>query len=235
MRISPRATVVALVTALACSLTAGAVAASAKPQSKSAPATTVKQEKAQNTALKSLAAGLKTTNANVAKDKTTLTGVSTALTALQATVTAAVSTATSALTQLQSGLTALSKAVQDTTTGLPGLNNARPLIGAVVSNAAVTGSEFTLVAHANLAGNGGYILSFKNGAGAPTDVSQRVYEVTSPNATQLGTTFAAANCSNPLVSPTCGVVNSGPDDKATDVLVVTTGDNKDFQIAAISG
>ena len=238
MRITPRAALVGLVTALALLLSVGAVGAVAKPK----PVTTRAQERAQNRglivasrAVKALNTGLKTTNANVAKDKATLTGVSTALTALQGTVANTISTATTALGKLQTGLQTLSTAVSDATTGLPGLNNARPLIGFVVGDAAVTGSEFTLVGHGPLGGGAeGFVLSFVNGAGTATDVSKRVYEVTSADPTPpITTTFSAANCSQAAAG--CAAVLGSPDAKVTDVLVAASADLKAFQIAAISG
>jgi hypothetical protein len=238
MRINPRAALTGLVTVLALSLSVGAVGALAKV----GPVTTRAQEQAQNskinaatTALKRLATGLSTTNTNVAKDKTTLTSVSSSLTALQNTVTTTISTAVTALGQLQTGLATLSTAVGDTTTGIPGLNNARPLIGAVVGGAPVTGSEFTLVKHISgaLGGSDGeYLLSFVNGVGTPMDVSRRVYEVTGANPLQPVTTFTATNCSQ---VPFCGTVNGSADASLTDVVVVTSVDGRDFQIAAISG
>jgi X-X-X-Leu-X-X-Gly heptad repeat protein len=138
------------------------------------------------------------------------------------------------LTALQNGLTTLSAAVQNTTTGLPGLNAARSLIGVVAGGAAQAGSEFTVAGHA---GNN-YVLSFVNGATPPvaTDVSKRIYEVMSANPAQAGTSsFSAANCSVAAISPTCAAVVGSPDAKPTDVLVVTTAATNDFQIAAISG
>ncbi len=152
--------------------------------------------------------------------------------------------ASSGLTQLKDGLSKLSAAVQDTTTGLPGLNGARSLIGAVVSGAAAPGSEFTLVNHVTpvptLGGTtGGYVLSFVNGATPPvaTDVSKRVYEVTSPNPAQVGqTSFTATNCAASAgATALCTAVVGSADSKPTDVLVVENTDGKDFQIAAISG
>jgi X-X-X-Leu-X-X-Gly heptad repeat protein len=141
--------------------------------------------------------------------------------------------ASSGLTQLKDGLNTLSAAVQNTTTGLPGLNAARSLIGAVVGGAATTGSEFTVAGHA---GNN-YVLSFVNGATPPvaTDVSKRVIEVTSANPGQLGVLFSAANCSVAAVTASCTAVAGATDAKPTDVLVAASTATNDFQIAAISG
>ena len=142
-------------------------------------------------------------------------------------------TAGSGLTALQTGLTTLSAAVQNATTGLPGLNAARSLIGVVAGGTVQAGSEFTLAGHAGNA----YVLSFVNGATPPvaTDVSKRVYEVTSANPAQVSVTFSAANCSVAAITPTCTGVVGSADAKATDVLVVASAATNDFQIAAISG
>lgn len=146
-------------------------------------------------------------------------------------------TAAAGLNQLKAGLTTLSAAVSDPTTGLPGLNGARSLIGAVVSNTA--SGEFTLAGHAaNIVGGGtgAYVLSFVNGQGTATDVSKRVYEVTSANPGQLGVTFSAVNCAASAgATALCTATVGSADAKATDVLVATSADNRDFQIAAISG
>jgi X-X-X-Leu-X-X-Gly heptad repeat protein len=145
--------------------------------------------------------------------------------------------ASAGLTALQNGLTSLSAAVQNTSTGLPGLNAARSLVGFVVSNAAATGSEFSVTHAAGGGGTGAYLLSFVNGATPPvaTDVSKRVIEVTSANPLQVGVTFSAANCSVAAVTPTCTALAGATDAKPTDVLVVSSLDNRDFQVAAISG
>jgi uncharacterized phage infection (PIP) family protein YhgE len=143
-----------------------------------------------------------------------------------------------ALTTAGNGLKALQTAVQDPTTGLPGLNAARNLVGAVVTNAAASGSEFTLAGHATglLGGaEGEYVLSFKDGLGNAADVSKRVYEVTSANPLQVATTFSATNCSNAAVTALCTGTVGGADAKPTDVLVVTSANDRDFQIAALAG
>ena len=136
--------------------------------------------------------------------------------------------------QLSAGaaaLTAINSALTNSTTGLVGLNNARPLIGFVVSNAAVSGSEFT-VTHA---GTGQYILSFVNGVGTATDVSKRAVMVQPLPTGGLPVAASSVNCS--ATGNPCGA----GDTKGTDELVVTqtstTGAPTDanFQAAAISG
>ena len=150
-------------------------------------------------------------------DKLTQAGAG--LTALQA-----------GLTTVGNGLTALSAAVQNTTTGLPGLNAARSLVGAVVSNTAATGSEFT-VAHPS---PGSYILSFKDGAGNAADVSKRSIMVTPFPTGGAPVIASAVGCSAP------GTPCTGADTKATDVLVLLQATSAaptdgNFQVAAISG
>lgn len=128
------------------------------------------------------------------------------------------------------GLTTLSAAVSDPTTGLPGLNGARSLIGAVVSNAATSGSEFS----ATRTGPGTYVLSFKDGAGNAADVSKRVIMVT-PFPTGAAPVIASAVSCTAASNP-C----SSADTKATDVLVLVQATSAaptdaNFQVAAISG
>ena len=128
------------------------------------------------------------------------------------------------------GLTTLSAAVSDPTTGLPGLNGARSLIGAVVSNAATSGSEFS----ATRTGPGTYVLSFKDGAGNAADVSKRVIMVTpfpTGGAPVIASAVSCAAASNPCTSA---------DTKATDALVLVQATSAaptdaNFQVAAISG
>jgi phage-related tail protein len=215
----------------------------------SKPPTTRAQEKRQNKGLKKAANQISTAQKDISSLKSSSSSLSSGLSTAQSQIKTLMQIADALppiLTQLGDGLTALKGAVtsintalQDPTTGLVGLNNARPLIGAVASNAAVSGSEFELVGHlANVpaAGLGAYLLSFVNGAGTPTDVSKRVYELTSPNPAQLGTVFTATNCSNSGVTPLCTALNGGhTDDDATDVLIVTSAPSADFQIAAIAG
>jgi hypothetical protein len=138
------------------------------------------------------------------------------------------------LQALQEGLVALQGALEDPVTGLVGLNNARPLVGAVASGAAVTGSQFTIQAHPTA---GTFVLRFERPAGAPVNVAQRSVQLT-PIVGTPGFT-SAVTCTNPAVTATCDALVTG-DSTNADVLVDTrntTGAAADlnFQVAAISG
>jgi hypothetical protein len=139
-----------------------------------------------------------------------------------------------ALTALGDGLTTIQGVLADPVTGLVGLNNARPLVGAVASGAAVPGSQFTIAAHPTA---GTFVLRFERPAGAPVNVSQRSVQLT-PIVGTPGFT-SAVTCTNPAVTATCDGLVTG-DSTNADVLVDTrntTGAAADlnFQVAAISG
>ena len=122
-------------------------------------------------------------------------------------------------------------ALNNSTTGLVGLNNARPLIGAVSGGTAVPGSQFTVDAHPAA---GTFILHFVR-LGNAVDVSLRSIQLTPIVGTDGFT--SAINCT--LVGATCAGLLGRPSTGA-DVLVNTkdTGGaaaDLNFQVAAISG
>ena len=138
-----------------------------------------------------------------------------------------------AFADIEDALHEIDDALNDPTTGLVGLNNARPLIGAVVSNAAATGSQFTVT---DGPGAGLYILHFTR-LGQDVNVAQRSIQLT-PIVGTPGFT-SAVNCTNAAVTATCqGILGAAP--TGADVLVETrntTGATADlnFQVAAIAG
>jgi len=213
---------IAAAAALTVGLAAGPASAKGRgPTLKSLNKTLTSLEKTIKTVQKNVAAATKTANAAT-------TGLAATNTALKSTNTA-LATLETAGGQAINALTALSTAVQSPTTGLPGLNAARPLIGAVVSNAAATGSEFTLT-HAAA---GTYILSFVNGLGTATAVNTRSVVITPFPNPGVDVNIQAANCA------AAGVTCPGSDTAATDELVITQDGaaptDENFQVAAISG
>jgi X-X-X-Leu-X-X-Gly heptad repeat protein len=144
-------------------------------------------------------------------------------------------TAASGLTALKTGLTTLSTAVQDPTTGLPGLNNARPKFATIVSNAvagATPGISTTQTPHVT---TGIYVVDFGS------DVSKRALVVSMlPTATATAPLGQAVDCATP------GAGCPAADTSANHVLVTTeqhgaagTGAaalaDSNFTILAISG
>lgn len=158
--------------------------------------------------------------------------------ALEAKVTAVITTATSALTAIQSALS-------NSTTGLVGLNLARPQFAAF-------GDQGTLLASSGTAGGKGptgnaltpqafagvYVLDFKN------DVSKR-FLIAQPLPTAPGTTptspAQAVSCATSTsTAALCGASQSaGSDDNPNHVLVKfgngLSAPSSGFTVAAISG
>jgi hypothetical protein len=186
-----------------------------------------KEIKRANTAIKSLGLGLSTAKTNIGKLQT----LSAALPAV--------------LTQLGNGLTAINTALQDPTTGLVGLNHARPQFGAFNSAGVIQGGTGQASGGSGPSGNatvnggipGVYVVDFGN------DVSKRVYSVNvfpygPGTATPSG---AAANCAaNSSTSTLCGTVEGVTSDSSPNHVVVQVGAGtaaatNGFSVAALSG
>jgi hypothetical protein len=209
-------------------LSLGVFAGSASAKAK--PGLTAAQKKQLKTAvsnsasalaqLKTINTSLKTTNANAATLSSTVTSLQALATTLSASATSSLMALQTAVTQVGTGLTTLAGNVANPTTGLPGLNLARPQIGVVLTNAAHGQFTGTHVA------TGVYVLTFAE------DVSSRVLEAT-PFPGEADVTIGAADCA------ATGVTCPGADVSADDVLVTTyagnTATDEDFQLAAISG
>lgn len=159
------------------------------------------------------------------------------LDALGKKVDAITAAATAALTQINAALT-------DETTGLVGLNHARPQFGAYDSSGvflggtgAVTGASGPKANVLGASGTGIYVVDFGN------DVSKRFLSVT-PNPTTAGTAppvGQAVNCSSAPTS--CGPLQGVGSDASVNHVLVKFGtgaaaDQKPangFSVAAISG
>lgn len=222
-----RVGVFAATAALTVGLAAGPASAK-KPTLKSLNKTLTSLQKTLKTVQKNVTAATKsasTANSGLAATNATLKNTNSALATLE-----------TAGGQAINAFTVLATAVENTTTGLPGLNAARPLVGAVVSNAAVppTGGEITLT-HGTA---GTYVLHFVNGVGAVTDVSTRAVEVTL--FAGVAGFASAANCSNAAATPACTAIMGSADSLKSDEFVTTfdntgTAADENFQVAAISG
>jgi hypothetical protein len=226
MRRGPRSRVaIAVVTAaLIASVAVGTAATSA--QTPRAHAASKKSERAQNKAIrkalkaaKSLGTQLTTTNKNVSTLQTLAGGLP------------------AVLTQLGDGLKALQTALQDPTTGLVGLNNARPQFGAFAASGAIidgTGkhppAKGPSANATHTASTGQYIVDFGN------DVSARALVLTLFPTGGVPDVLSAVNCASP--GAPCST-----DTSPNHVLVVsqnsTTGAPTDptngFEITALSG
>lgn len=217
---------------------------------KSFQKTVVKEFGGINKTIRKITSGLTQSARNITQITTNLTRlagnvtnlVNSAVTNLGNTV----QTIGSAVTNLVNIAQTIGSAVANTSTGLPGLNQARPLIGAVLATTpectaayggtATTGpcvtpsSEFTLVGHTSST----YVLHFVRN-GSPVDVSKRVIEVTPLN-TAAFVTADSCTVDETRCTPAVGSTDSSVDD----VLVGTaasnaTGANEDVQVAAIAG
>lgn len=182
--------------------------------------------KAIKRAIKNLQKGVAKAQSDIAKLNTGLSTANSNITTLQGDITSI----NSQLTAGAAALTAINNALQNSTTGLVGLNNARSLIGFVVSNGAVSGSEFTVTHTAA----GTYVLSFVNGAGTATDVSKRVVMIQPLPTGGIPIVASSVNCS--ASTHPCGA----SDTNGTDELVVTqvpsgVPTDANFQVAAVSG
>ena len=143
-------------------------------------------------------------------------------------------------------LEAIDAALNDTTTGLVGLNLARPQFGVFGADGSFLGGTGTVAAGpdgpATKGGlgppdlEGAYVVDFNN------DVSARMYSVTQfaggPGTTPL--TVAAANCSTPGIDTLCGLVQLGAPDNDPNKVFVKFGNGETppptaFNVVATSG
>jgi hypothetical protein len=224
--------ILGLTSALAVPLAALPAVAPAKPGSK-------KAEKKQNQAIKTNKQSLDVLTTKVTNLGTTVGTISAAVSTITsgaATIQTALTTIGSTLTTIGAGLTALKNAVQDPTTGLVGLNNARPQFGAFTSTGgfiAGTGANPPAKGPSGSASNpsaGKYIVDFGN------DVSARFVSVTPFPTGALPVIASAVNCS--VASMPC----TGADTSPNHVLVLfqvgsgaPTSPANGFTVAAFSG
>ncbi|MBA2505407.1 MAG: hypothetical protein H0V29_05610 [Thermoleophilaceae bacterium] len=153
---------------------------------------------------------------------------------------ALIPTFVSSLTALQSGLLGLQAALQDPTTGLVGLNNARPQFGAFSSTGtfiAGTGANPPAKGPSGNAvqgaGPGTYVVNFNN------DVSSRYTSANPfPGSSSAGAP-QTVTCANPAAVATCNTISAGTGGSTSHVLVVfstgVTPPAGGFSISAISG
>jgi hypothetical protein len=232
--------------ALACVVAAVSLALIVTPSAMAA-ATTIKQERAQNTAISkanTAIKNLKKTAGKLGADIKHAQSQVDVLVALSDALPPILTALGDGETALKNGLLAVQAALQDPTTGLVGLNNARPIIGAALCSsgtcAVAPGSEFTI----KRGGAGTYVLSTVR-LGLPVDVSQRVVEITGIVGSKGEGTgfFQAVNClASATATATCKSILS-VDPSGADVLVTTQADtgssvvsaDRDFQVAMIAG
>ena len=247
-------------TVLACVAAVVSVAVVVPPIAAAAtkPATSRKKEARQDRTLKShrtainkanfniqiLQAGAATLAADLAGAKTTLGTLQTLATGLPP-----------ILTQLGTGLTAINTALQDPTTGLVGLNLARPQFGAFNAAGVIQGGTGQVTG-----GSGPKANAVKGSSGPPdidglyvvdfgNDVSKRVYSV---NVFPLGPTSLggggttptgeALNCAASVTaSAICGAVEGVSSDTSPSHVLVQIGDGSSggapngFSVTAFSG
>jgi hypothetical protein len=211
-----------------------------------------------NTAIATLRRSATTLGTDLATAKTDIGGLKTLAGGLPSVLSQLADGLTKAgagLTALQAGLTTIQGALQDPTTGLVGLNNARPQFGAFsVAGVILGGTGQTPPAkgpsaNATKGGSAGpdidglYVVDFGN------DVSKRVYTVnvfpyapTSVGGTGATPTGSATNCAaTPTASAICGAVaGAGPDTSPNHVLVQigdgsSSGATNGFSVMATSG
>lgn len=208
----------------------------------SKPPTTRAQEKRQNKGLKKAANQISLAQSSISSLKSTSSSLSSGLSTAQSQIKSLMQVADAlpaVLTQLVNGLTAINTALQNPTTGLVGLNNARPQFGVFAQDGTILGSTGLSggsgpTADATLT-SGLYVVDFGN------DVSKRVYSVNVfPYVITDTPTGDAVNCSaNATASTVCGsVLGESSDDSPNDVLVQVGGGSgaaNGFSVTAISG
>jgi hypothetical protein len=213
-----------------------------------------------NTAIATLRRSATTLGTDLATAKTDIGGLKTLAGGLPSVLSQLADGLTKAgagLTALQAGLTTIQGALQDPTTGLVGLNNARPQFGAFSATGVIVGGTGQTPpakgpsANATKGPSGGagtdfdglYVVDFGN------DVSKRVYTVNVFPYGPLGgggagaaPTGSATNCAaSPTASALCGAAASaGPDTSPNHVLVQigdgsSNGAANGFSLMATSG
>jgi hypothetical protein len=206
------------------------------------PPTTRAQEKRQNK-------GLKKAAKNISQAKSNISSLSSGLSTAQNQINTLIQLSNQLppiLTQLTDGLTAINTALQNPTTGLVGLNNARPQFG-------VFDTDGTILGGTGLSGGSGPSADATEGAGIlagmyvvdfGNDVSKRVYSV---NVFPQGPgtpapTASAVNCAaSTSYSALCKTVEGAAHpDTSPNHVVVQIGDGTaasptPFSVTAFSG
>lgn len=193
--------------------------------------------------IKTLASAVATTKSDVATLKTGLSTAQSNITGVQGDVTTLKGDVSTINSQLSAGATALTQinaALQDGTTGLVGLNKARPQFGAFQSDGTIiagtgqvsgaSGPKANALGHSG----GAFVIDFGD------DVSSRFDQVNPFPGSAAAGVPQATDCAATGAATTCGALQGVASDASPNHVLVVFGSGASapasgFEVAALSG